>query len=146
MAPTIRWFRPPTRKPFLRLPVGPGSCGSRPGRATRPRWPPTLCNTAGASVLFCGAIWACPGEPPGRISADAGASRRSHDARLFQIARQRPLHHLEQIVDIPRPVIVYDLVPEDVPVAQQAIALGAEDLTVDFRRLVAGQIDNDRRH
>src|SRR5579871_5694960 len=132
MAPTIRSFRRPTRAESMLPRAGPNSCGSSRMPDTPPRWRPLPRNTSGVPVRFCAAIWA----PPRRPS--------SHDARLFEIARQRALHHLEQLVDIPRPLAVHDLVPEDVAVAQQAIAFGAEDLAVDLGRLVAGQVDDNR--
>src|SRR5712691_10451036 len=72
-------------------------------------------------------------------------ARSLEHPRLSQIARERSLHHLEKLVQLPRPFVVNGSLRAHVVIARYAVALRSEHLTGHLSRFVAGEENHNRR-
>src|SRR5208282_1845158 len=65
---------------------------------------------------------------------------------LLQVARQGPLHYLEELVQLPRSLVVDGFLRTHMLVAGDAVALRPEYLPGYLRGLVTGEENDYRRH
>src|SRR5581483_9860865 len=80
---------------------------------------------------------------PRPAQGEPQAAAISHSRRVH-IDEQRALEPFKQLVDIPRTVVVQNLVGNDVGIAHDPVAGCAEALAGNVRGLVAGKKDTDR--